>query len=66
MIFSFWLKCTGSEDSVSQLGLSKQVRDHQHSSEVFSFLFKEEIYIGHVKNKSTEARVGVTIQKKRK
>lgn len=65
-IFSFWLKCTGSEDSVSQPGLSKQVRDHQHSSEVFSFLFTEEIYIGHVKNKSTEARAGVTIQKNTK
>lgn len=48
---SLWLKRTGSEDSVSQPGLGKQVRDHQHSSEVFSFLFTEEIYIGHKKKK---------------
>lgn len=47
-IITLWLKRTGREDSVSQPGLSKQVRDHQHSSEVFSFLFTEEIYIGHV------------------
>lgn len=36
---------------MSQPGLSKQVKDHQHSSEVFSFLFTEEIYIGHIKKK---------------
>lgn len=46
-IISRWFKRTGREDSVSQPGLSKQARDHQHSSEVFPFLFTEVIYNTH-------------------
>lgn len=48
---------------MSQPGLSKQVRDHQHNSEVFSFRFTQVIYTEHVK-KMTQARARVTVQKK--
>lgn len=48
---------------MSQPGLSKQVRDHQHSSEVFSFLFTEEIYIGHIDLKKRKASARVTKNK---
>lgn len=48
---------------MSQPCLSKQVRDHQNNSEVFSSLFTEVIYIKHVK-KRTQARARVTVQKK--
>lgn len=61
--FSFWLKHTGREDSVSQPGLSKQVRDHQHSSEVFSFYRRDLRRTRNLKKKHTRARV--TIQKKK-
>ena len=41
---------------MSQPGRSKQVRDHQHSSEVFAFLFTEEIYIGHIKKHTSKSK----------
>lgn len=57
IVFSFWLKCTRREEPVSQRGLSKQVRDRQHSSEVFSFPFyRGDLHRTHKKKKHTSER----------
>lgn len=65
--FSFWLKHTGREDSVSQPGLSKQVRGHQHSSEVFSFLFyRGDLHRTHKKRTQAEQEWQNKKKKKKK